>query len=469
MPKRARTTRRLEAWLKDTGLPLFVLNAQRRLVFFNHGCEVLTGWVAADVLGQVCDYVTEAETQMPEALLAAIAPPPDVWTGRLRNVAANIPKRDGETVSRLIQFHPLTDDDQTVRAMLGVIMPAPEVSVSHREPVSRQLHAELASLRQFIRRRYGEGSFICRSASMLRVMEQLDLARHSSASVLFVGEPGVGKEHAARLLHYQGNHGKRAFVPIDCRRAATENLDAILERMSDDLQTDVLRAGAIYFDHIDSAPADFQRNLVTWIEANRTSNSIRILGGATQRLDRLVETECFSRELYFAISTLTIEIPSLRERPEDLGPLAQYFLEELNRNAPQQVGGFDEEVWRQFRRYNWLGNVAELRAVVEEARRDCGNPQVSVENLPFRFRAGVGAQSVGPSMKSRPERLDPLLERVEREQIELALAESRHNKARAAEILGINRARLYRRMEQLGIADEETGANRPDDVATEEA
>ena len=94
MPKRIRTTRRLEVWLKDTDLALFVLNAQRRLVFFNHGCERLTGWTGADVLGQKCDYVSETDPHSTAALLATLAPPPEAWNGTPMQTPVHVPHRD---------------------------------------------------------------------------------------------------------------------------------------------------------------------------------------------------------------------------------------------------------------------------------------------------------------------------------------------------------------------------------------
>ena len=237
--------------------------------------------------------------------------------------------------------------------------------------------------------------------------------------------------------------------------------------MRDDQQADVLRAGAVYFDHLDAAPTDFQRSLIEWLRTNTGPHAARVLAGSTRPLVPLVEQERFSRELYFVLSTLVIEVSPLRERREDLEPLAQHFLEEWNRGATEQVGGFTDDVWRQFRRYNWPGNAAELRVVIEEARAVCSLPLIGVEQLPLRFRAGVSGQSIGPSIRPHPELLDPLLERIEREQIELALAESRQNKARAAELLGINRPRLYRRMETLGIVDLDSKAEGVGATATE--
>ena len=452
MPKRTRTTRRLEVWLKDTDLALFVLNAQRRLVFFNRGCERLTGWSAADVLGQKCDYVTEADGTSSAALLAALAPPPQAWQGTLHEGPLNVPRRGEPAAPRLVCFFPLVDADQQVQAMLGVLAPVTESPSKQLTPASEKWHAELATLRQAVRRRYGDGNLIGRSPSLRRAFEQVRLAQGSDSPVLLIGEVGTGKQHLARTLHYQSPAGKRAFVPLDCR-ASSLDLEQTLARIREDVQADALRTGAVYFNHIESAPADFQRVLADWMKQEQGPHPVRILAGSSRPIKPLVESERFLQELYFALTPLVVEIPPLRERMEDLEPLAQYFAEEQNRSGAQQVGGLSDEVWRQFRRYHWPGNVGELRQVILEARAACSGSMIKPEHLPFRFRAGVTAQSMEPSQRTPVVPLDQLLERIEREQIELALAECRDNKARAAELLGITRPRLYRRMEILGIVD----------------
>jgi transcriptional regulator with PAS, ATPase and Fis domain len=452
MPKRTRTTRRLEVWLKDTDQALFVLNAQRRLVFFNSGSERLTGWSASDLLGQKCDYVSEADACTPAALLAALAPPPEVWSGQQQQVPINIPGKISSPQPRVVHYFPLADTDRDVKAILGIIVDVPEASPPTPISASQRLHAEIAALRQSVRQRYGDGSLIGRSQPIQRAFQQVKLAQASSSAVLFVGETGVGKEHLARVLHYQSSLGKKAFVPLNCHTTSSD-LNQTLSRLRDDQQADSLQAGAVYFDQIDKASALFQQMLLEWMSQMDGSVSLRIMSSSTRPLLPLVEAELFSEALYFRLTPLVVELPPLRDRMEDLEPLAQYFLEELNRDFAKQVAGFSEEVWRQFRRYHWLGNAGELRQVIVEAQEACDGPMVKPEHLPFRFRAGVTAQTMEPSQRPRVVPLDGFLEQVEREQIERALVESRDNKARAAELLGITRPRLYRRMEHLGIVD----------------
>lgn len=453
MTKRVRTTRRLEAWLKDTSVALFVQNVQRRLVFFNAGCEQLTGWTAADVLGQVCDYVTETDTHRTAALLASLAPPADVWDGQTMTAPAFLARRHNDPVACMIHFYPLTDSDQKVQASLGIIRQS-----TQPEPVpaakSQWLHAELSKLRHMLRQQFADGSLIGRSPAIRRVFGQLELAQNSALPILFIGETGTGRQQMARQIHHASPQGENAFVPLDCGRLPAEHLASMLRRLTRIEQNETFHPGTVYLDRIETLPRDLQNLLLELIDSKAPSKP-RIIASSHISLETFVESDELISELYFALTPLSIFVPPLRNRLEDIEPLAQFFLEELNRGDSRQVNGFHDDVWQQFRRYDWPGNVSELRKVVTEARQKCDGTTIEVGHLSFGFRTGVDRQSMGPASRKRSQPLDPLLLEVEREQIELALAEARHNKAKAAELLAITRPRLYRRMEILGITDEE--------------
>ena len=454
MTKRVRTTRRLEVWLKDTSVPLFVLNSQRRLVFFNAGCEQLTGWPPAEVLGQVCDFVTESDLFSPAALLAALAPPANVWQGESIAVTTRVARHDSDPIEAILHFFPLTDAAQRVQATLGIIQLAPHCDQPANPHLSLQLHAELAELRQSLINRGDTGMLIGKSLGMQRLLSQLQLARQSTLPILLIGEAGTGRESLARQIHQASSQGTSTFVPLDCRRLPPDHLEATIRRMQDALQTDELQPGTIYLEHVEALPRDLQRLVLEVVKSQRH----RVIASTLNSLEPLVESQDFVEPLFFALTPLTMSLPPLRNRPEDLALLSQYFLEELNRGAPQQVTGFQEQVLEQFGRYQWPGNVRELRSVIVEARQECTGPLIEIEHLPFRFRTGVRGQSVGPPARPRTQPLDPLLLRIEREQIELALDEAHQNKAKAAELLGITRPRLYRRMEVLGILDRDLGS-----------
>uniref|UniRef100_A0A7C4QPG5 Sigma-54-dependent Fis family transcriptional regulator n=1 Tax=Schlesneria paludicola TaxID=360056 RepID=A0A7C4QPG5_9PLAN len=452
MPRRPSSSN----WIFDlaqSASAVFVVNARRQFQLFNAGCEQETGWSAADIHELRADYVTEADVRSVQAVAAALAPPPQVWHGEVVVAAVDLPHRSETPRPRLICFFPMQNEARQVSAVLGVIISPPAPQGPGLPVITSSLHAELASLRQQLRQQFGERTLLARTAAMLRVLQQVKVAQATRIPVLIRGEPGTGKEHIARVIHYGGNSGRRSFVPFDCRHIDSLELQRTLRHFAEErLAEGPLAPGTLYFAHIDAAPSEVLERIAEFAEEEQEETSQRIIVGSVTPLERLVDAQRFPQELYYRLTTLVIDVPPLRERLEELALAAQLFLEELNRDADQQVSHFHDSVLAAFRRYHWPGNLDELRLVVVEARQACDGPVILPEHLPFRFRTGADAQKVMPRQRPLPEPLAPLLERVEREQLELALMTARGNVSQAAELLGISRARLYRRMQHLGVS-----------------
>jgi len=297
---------------------------------------------------------------------------------------------------------------------------------------------------------------------MRRVLAQLELAQSSRAAVLITGAPGTGKEHLARVIHLGGPGRANWFVPLDCRRLGAEELDRVWNRLLDSLRPERGAAagspqpGTVLLSDVELVPRDLQERLVALFSAGEKSRPApRLLSASCLAPNELASHNNVRPDFYALISPLAIELPPLEERPDDLPVLAQHFLEELNRQEAKQVGGFDEQVWTLFARYHWPGNLDELAAVVREARGHAADSLVRPHDLPYRFQTALAAQELPPPNEPPPMLLDPLLAKVETRLIALALARSRNNKSKAAELLGINRARLLRRIEQLKIGSGE--------------
>jgi DNA-binding NtrC family response regulator len=456
MPRRQSSAGRNLTALADSSSAVFLVGERRHFRLFNHGCELETGWTAAEIADHRCDYLTESDPQTVTAVAAALAPPPQSWQGEIVSTPVDLPHRTEPPRPRLVHFFPLADDEQRVIAVLGIITPVPSPAGPGVPSMVETLHAELASLRHELRRRFGERTLLARSPAMLRVLRQIQLAQAGTTPMLLVGEAGSGREHIARTIHYGGPRGRQSFVPFDCATVDALELKRSLRHLAEGGADGPLAPGTLYLANLDTAPAEVVSRVAAFVSSD---SALRIIGTSQQRLDALVDEQRFPQELYFRLTSLVIDVPPLRERRDDLGPLAQLFLEELNRDAEQQVSGFHEDVWEQFRRYHWPGNLDELRSVVVEARHACSGPLILPEHLPFRFRTGVDAQKVAPRQRPQPVLLDALLERVEKEQLELALSEARGNITQAAELLGIPRARFYRRMQQLGMTSDNREAS----------
>ena len=461
MKKRTPRKARIDRILGTAATGVFLLDAKRKLLFFNAGCEKLTGWPADDVVGHVCDYSTESDPAQVAAITGGLCPPPETFAGRITTVPAYLVTKSGQTVSRLLNFFPLNGDDGQVTGVLGVVTPIEQRHKTAAATPAQQLHAGLASLRLSLRQRFDLKTLVCRSEPMTRVLQQIQLARNSSCPVVIRGGIGTGKEHVARSIHYAGPAASRSFVPLDCKRLPALELKQTLARLLEadpgDESTAVgLRPGTVYLSNVESLPRDVQERLIGALEAGDEKRAgWRLIASSTRGLQTAVEDESLRPDLFYLLTTIEIELPPLRERADDLLPLAQFFLESLNRGEEKQVGGFEEGVLELFREYNWPGNIDELMAVIDEARTACAGELIAVSDLPFRFRTGFDAQAVSPPHRPRSQPLGPLLEKVEKEQIQLALQQAKNNKSKAAQLLDITRARLYRRMQTLGIKDTE--------------
>lgn len=455
MPRRSASVAKPLMLVRESPTPCFMLNARRQVVLFNRGCESATGWTAEEVLGQRTELVTESDPHTVAAVLAALSVPAAVWAGQLGRQPVDLPHRTGEPQPRLIHFWPILDEDQTtVAAVMGCILAVPTPEDFEPLTIAQRLHAELAALRNTLRRTYGEKNVIARCPVMQRVMQQVRVAQGATAPVLLTGAAGTGKEHFARMIHYGSATGRRPFVPFDCRMTPSFEIKRVLRQIREEPRSTAdspLRPGALYFADIDAAPTDVQERIAELLEPGQETLGVRILAGTTIALSPLVDDDKFLPELWHRLNVLTIDLPSLSERLDDLGSLAQFFLEEHNRGSDRQVTGFSEAAWEQLRRYPWPGNLDELRRVITAAYTNATGFEILPEHLPLGFHSGADAFTLGLPQRPQPVPLDALLEQVEREQIELAIATAKGHMTRAAEILQIPRARLYRRMQQLGL------------------
>lgn len=462
MKPRSRKRVRPEQVFGQAVTPIYLVSAVRRITFFNLGCEKLTGWTADDVVGQLCEYATTPQGASLESLAASLCPPAEVFQGRVASVPTYVPQRTGGTEARLLHFFPLPNDDGKITAVLGIIADlAPPAKVAKTTP-AQELHAELAAVRIALSRQFGTQSLVCRSEGMLRVARQLSIAHHTGAAVLISGEAGTGKEHVARAIHYESEWRTRSFVPLDCNRLSPLELEQTLRRLFDSERSDEFTAsvpsfkpGTIFLSHVEQLPRDLQKTIVeAFSSQGPNSGRLRLIASTVIEAAELGRTDLLRPDFFHLLTTLCITVPPLRCRGDDLRLLAQHLLEESNRGEAQQLDGFGDDAWEKFTEYNWPGNVDELRAVIRDARGECDEPLIHAKHLPFRFRTGLDAQAIGPVLRPEVAPLEPFLAKAEKEQIEQALRQCRQNKSKAAQLLGMTRPRLYRRMEILGISDE---------------
>jgi DNA-binding NtrC family response regulator len=209
-----------------------------------------------------------------------------------------------------------------------------------------------------------------------------------------------------------------------------------------------IRQTTLLLNHVDEISPELQTSLALLF--SRRPLPFRLISTSRIALGELCSRGQFRGDLAALLSTITIVLPPLVERRDDLPLLAQAFLERCNAKEDKQVGGFTPEAIDQLYAYSWPGNLDELMEIVVQAHKRASTHEIRPDDLPERLRLAAQAAAYPRKAEERIV-LDEFLGRVERELIRRALARAKGNKAKAARLLGLTRPRLYRRMVQLGL------------------
>jgi DNA-binding NtrC family response regulator len=432
---------RWQALLRGAADPLFLLDRRRAVLFVNRAWESLTGFSAAQVRGTRCRRLRDPLPASLESLLAALAPPADALRGKAARVRRAVPRVGAPPDWWDISFFPFTGP-RGRRALLGRIEPVPRQAVA----AGQLLPSKLIALRERAAQQYDLSRLPAESPVQRRLLEQLRLASEVDVPLLLVGEPGSGKQWLARSVHGHGKARARTFAVVDCSRLPAPALAALL------FGTPGLcwraHVGTVYVREPARLPRELQARLCEFLATPPP-------GGAPARRPRLivgcsvdpaaeVRSGVLLEELYCALSTLTLTVPSLRERPADLPAFVRGILERLNTDRTQPITDLSSEAWDALRRHAWPGNLRELHKVLAGACAAAKGGRIELGDLPWHLR-----HTAPPAVRLLP--LKSLLEQVERRLIELALRLAAGNKSRAADMLAIWRPQLLQRIKKLGI------------------
>jgi DNA-binding NtrC family response regulator len=303
--------------------------------------------------------------------------------------------------------------------------------------------------------------FLGTSAAIRRLEEDARRVAEVDTPVLLQGETGSGKGVLARWIHRQGRRREEEFVNLNCAGLTREFLETELFGHEKGAFTgavarkigllEVGNRGTVFLDEIGDVDAAVQPKLLKVLEEKRFRRlgdvrdrtvDIRLVAATHQDLGKLVQEQRFRSDLYFRISTFPLRVPPLRERREDIEPLAEALLRKLAVDLGKAELTLAPAALRELERYTWPGNIRELRNVLERAALLAAQPALGVSDLRFE---GVGAAA--PADDS-----DLTLAGVERRHIERVLQLERGRVTRAAERLGVPRSTLYEKLRQLGIA-----------------
>jgi len=446
--------------------PTFWLDSELRLAWVNRAWETLTGHTAEEVLGLTSHAHAPTRADDLADLAASFHPPPESLAGQPAGTPALIFQAGGEPIWRRLEFWPFRDEHETLIGLLGVVRD-PDSQPSVPESQANRLHIELLEIRRRLEKQPALEGLLGLGPAHRRVLDQVRLAAGSTAPVLIVGEAGTGKRQVARAIHQNGPGRHQPLVPFDCEALPAEILERELfaaeksPGSSAEIESPAGFAGrprlslgdgrTLLIREIFLLPRDLQARLAASLESQ-----VRLIGTTVLEPEDAFRQERVRPELYFALTTLVVRLRPLRDRRDELPVLAQHLLERANQRGGRQRPGFLPEAITALSSYDWPGNIHELTRVVDHAHALGAGDQswVNVDDLPTSIRGSLAGAYLPPTAPSPIKPLDQLLTEVEQRSIETALRQARGNKSRAADLLGISRPRLYRRIKELNLPDE---------------
>ena len=332
----------------------------------------------------------------------------------------------------------------------------------------RALKSEVQQLQRDVERARGFGELIGTSSAMQAVYDLVDRAAPSNASVLITGESGTGKELLARTIHRHSSRSQGPFVSINCAALPEALLESELFGHKKGAFTDarstreglLARAsrGTLFLDEIAELPLGLQPKLLRVLQERLvrpvgadTEHPVdfRLVTATNRNLEAAIETRSFREDLFYRINVIHISLPPLRERDSDIVLLANHFVQQFAERAKREVAELSEPVIKCLLDYPWPGNVRELANCMERMVVLARGQSLQFEDLPDRIRRCQPSQSSRPLEEDRE--LVSLAE-VERRHILFVLDAVHGNKSHAAQVLGLDRKTLYRRLEQYGVA-----------------
>ncbi len=321
---------------------------------------------------------------------------------------------------------------------------------------NRQLQAKL------LKSQNGD-EMVGKSDSLNRVRQMISKAAPARASVLITGESGVGKELVARAVHEQSDRAKGPFIVVHCAALSETLIESELFGFEKGAFTgaenlhkgrfELADGGTIFLDEIGEVNLATQVKLLRVLQEHKFERvggeksievDVRVVAATNRNLEEEVKAGKFREDLFYRLNVVRIEMPALRERMDDIPLLMHAFLREFNIENKKNIKGFDKAAKAAMIKYNWPGNIRELKNAVESAVVMCTGDEIKMEDLPRALRNQDEEKVITIPIGITMDEAEKII-------IQENLAANKGNKSRTADILGIGRKTLHRKLEELNI------------------
>jgi len=327
-----------------------------------------------------------------------------------------------------------------------------------------KLKSENRLLREKVKSKQGFGGIVGRAPEMEKLYRIIAKAANSVHPVLVLGESGTGKEMVARSIHYSGPFRDKPFIPVDCGSLVPTLIESELfgyvkgaftgANQSKDGLLSMAEGGTIFLDEVGELPVDLQAKMLRAIQereirpvgsTRRIPINVRILAATNRDLELEVTKGTFRRDLYFRLNVLSLRIPPLRERRQDVPLLIGHFMERMARTSGQEKMLSDEAL-KAMLAYDWPGNVRELENCLERTFAFTSGPLIHTTDLPREIaRLPIPESANGNGNGNGRGKIIPMAE-LEKQTILNTIAELNGDKLQAARLLGIGKTTLYRKL-----------------------
>jgi two-component system nitrogen regulation response regulator NtrX len=410
----------------------------------------------------------------------------DVWLPGMDGLATLARLRERQVDSQVVLISGHGNIESAVRAIKMGAFDFVEKPLSLEKTVlvarnalrQRRLEAENRALRAQVDRTH---TMVGESYSMRRLREQVAMAAPTNGRVLIYGENGTGKELVARTLHATSRRRTGVFVEVNCAAIPEDLIEselfghvrgaftgAVADKRG---KFEIADGGTIFLDEIGDMSLKTQAKVLRVLQeqtmepvggTQRIRVDVRIVAATNKDLQSEIRAGRFREDLYFRLNVIPISVPPLRERAEDIPLLADHFMAEFAREYGRRLKTFEPAATAVLQEYPWPGNVRELRNVIERLMIMVPGDSIAAGDLSFLDRRAHPRAEAGVTSAERLT-LHEARDRFERDLILRTLAEQQGNMSRTAEVLGVERSNLYRKMRTFGIAP-----SRRTDVETEE-
>jgi DNA-binding NtrC family response regulator len=435
--------------------PVYLLNSDREVVFANDACGEWLDCDAAELLGIKTEYHSGFSTDALRNRVAVLCPPPELLSGSKSFAQALVHPSHCE-MPAAVRFHLIGRDlQQSILALVDL----KSVALTECESISiaaRALHEKLQKINRQRKIHWGDELLTGQGSLAHAITEQVQLAAESNCNLLISGPAGSGllrlaeQIYAVRVKNRSGLAPK--LIPIDCARLSHDSLQRLITELIDlNRQLDREQKFTFLFQDIDQLEQNSQLELQGLIQLETVPFHAIALSHRTR--EELLTDGKFLSDLVYEISPLAITLPPLTDRRDDIPLYAQFYLEENNTKVEKQLAGFTAEALDELLAYPWPQNLQQLREVIFAACDRAQGDFVTVSDLPPLIKHASQAARY-PAREIEQIELDPLLAEIEQKLIERALAAAKGNKTKAAQLLGITRARLHRKLGESESTDD---------------